>query len=409
MSKNSLLAFLLFFPFLAFAKPTIGIFPGKTILSNTETQKLWVSGTNEGPEKTVDVHIGLISPSGVVYEYPNWNTSLDPWLKSLKLPKDFHFPAQLVTELSKLPTKESGIWQAAAAITEPGTLNVISIATQEFSNILKNGDANSSADPRVGIVVLQSLTQSSTGFEFLTPFGVFWFSEDEPNFGNTLSINFPNSAFNNAPIEGCIFEQPLLDNLNTNDFQVATLDAGKLDLTSSSTGLYHIPNTTSFFNRIFKDDFINQESLKIEPGVKYTLSGEGGADIGAFSLSLTAPESVSFTTPSGKGIVTQTASKDMTIKWPKGKGQEVVLVSIKHSNTQGNQRAAISCQFVDDGNATIPSAQLEKMKEYIGNSAVTSFLTISRNSSGLIKPKGNNLDYGVFSVGNATVRELRLR
>lgn len=73
-----------------------------------------------------DVHVGLIGPDGVIYEYPNWKANdLTPSFAGVTLPAGFTLPATTLFDLSSFPRLTAGNWQAVVALTEPGSLKFV--------------------------------------------------------------------------------------------------------------------------------------------------------------------------------------------------------------------------------------------------------------------------------------------
>lgn len=119
---------------LSVAAPSIGVAVDKSQYTLGETLQFSVSGENPDADRAVDVHIGFIAPDGQIYELPDWNTDFQPWLSDFTLPGGFSYPLQAVMTVEPATLGMSaGEWSAAAALLEPGTLEIISLATQPFS------------------------------------------------------------------------------------------------------------------------------------------------------------------------------------------------------------------------------------------------------------------------------------
>lgn len=89
-----------------------------------------VSASNQGPSRRVDVHLVVKAPDGAYYAYPDWNTRFRPWLPNYLLPSDFQLSKMKVVTLPELPW--AGTYEVIAALTAPGTLDIVSIASRKF-------------------------------------------------------------------------------------------------------------------------------------------------------------------------------------------------------------------------------------------------------------------------------------
>ena len=89
-----------------------------------------VSGENSGQGTTVDVHIALLTPTGLILEAPDWNTEFVPIFSDVFLPEGFDLPR---TDLGSyqlgdisFPASSPGSYFFAAALMAPGTLESVS-------------------------------------------------------------------------------------------------------------------------------------------------------------------------------------------------------------------------------------------------------------------------------------------
>lgn len=97
--------------------------PHYTLGQSAPTVALTASSTEGG---RFDVHVGLIGPDGVIYEYPGWKANaLTPSFAGVTLPAGFSLPATTLFDLSAFPGLGAGNWQAVVALTEPGTLKFV--------------------------------------------------------------------------------------------------------------------------------------------------------------------------------------------------------------------------------------------------------------------------------------------
>ena len=126
--------------FSAYSENTrISVFIDKPFYTQGQIPKIFVSGVNREIEsQIVDIHVGLIDPSGRIYEYPDWNTSFSPWLPLFELSSGFEFPAALVADATDFPGGITpGLWHAGVALTKAGTLEFLSVQTVPFTMLFE--------------------------------------------------------------------------------------------------------------------------------------------------------------------------------------------------------------------------------------------------------------------------------
>lgn len=212
------------------AKVTIGLFLDKqTHIQGDSLPVLSITAQNSSSAIVQDVHIGVISPTGVIYEYPTWNTALQPWLPSFTIPANFQLGNTVITSLNGVPGGLTpGIWQAYFALTTPGTIDINELQLIGLNVVDNAGNGTAGNGSRFGIVSInrvENVTDTS-----ISASAIFY----------EANTSFPNLEAalqgQNPVIDECIFNELSSDpiNNNTNDFSITSLDAGQLSVTAGN-------------------------------------------------------------------------------------------------------------------------------------------------------------------------------
>lgn len=142
-------------------------------------------------------------------------------------------------------------------------------------------------------------------------------------------------------------------------------NGGPYTLTHTPGGQYSAPNTPS--------DLFND-------GTMFSVSAAGGANVGAFQVSLAAPAQVRLSQPPEFSFEPHPSNRDLPIVWTGGQS-EVFVITVFPVNSQFDltPRAGnwVICAVPDSGNTTVPGAQLSQ----IGGGQVLVTVTRTRISS----------------------------
>lgn len=390
-----------------------------------EAPVLYVSGFNDQEPRTVDVHVGYFDQDGTIYEFPDWNTSLHPWVSGLVLPQNFEYPA---TPLQPVPADlPPGIYTAFAALTEPGTINIISLDTAQFSKLDDTPGAVFGSGERYGFVSLshfQTATESS-----VSAGGSFIQDETEDGVGDFIE-DFQGEV---PDLDQCVYSESTFDYTQLPAVQISTLDAGQsLELTSPA-------GTSAFLQKEATGEFISYstESEQLDPNFyqdgTYTFFGPGGPDVSPFSVSVSAPGSLTLTQPAVSTSATHNAASDLQLVWNGNGSVGEVYVSISATDFSTSSSLSIDCRFIDDGSAAVPANLLTQLKDNMGDGGslttelpgfeVPEFdipdvdipelggqvnLSVSRQDYSLFTAE-ETLDYGIASVSSGVSMPLTLQ
>lgn len=326
-----------------------------------------------------DIHVGVISPEGVIYEYPTWKMDLDPWLENFTLPADFHFPLTAITNLDSLPKGLTpGIWQAVAAFTEPGTLNFSAFASAPF-NVTDPENKGISAFYSLSIRIAQFPSGTSVSAS-----GAF-FSANLPlkDLINFVETKEPN-------INQCIFQS--IDINKHSRINTQKVDAGTVTI-SSAEQFITLDKTQSLNGPFYHKDDLPLSFYK--SNVNYTIEGSGDADLPAFSATLTSIPPLLVITPSLAESKIDT-TRDYNLEWKGNNGiGEIRAMLFSRSEENFNFLKIISCRFSDDSHGVIPSNLMAQLKNESGFDAE---LIMSREVSTLFSVTGSSLELAKFSI-----------
>ncbi|MDT8405850.1 MAG: hypothetical protein RQ715_01225 [Methylococcales bacterium] len=107
----------------AVADVGLGVFVSDPAIQlGTAAPKLSISANNTQTAQVRDIHIGVIGPDNRIYEFPDWNTELRPWLSGFTIPANFNLDNISITAFENFPGGlTAGVWQPFIALTNPGT------------------------------------------------------------------------------------------------------------------------------------------------------------------------------------------------------------------------------------------------------------------------------------------------
>ncbi len=367
------------FPVVVLAAPQVSLFLDNNVFEiNTSTPKIYVAATNDLANQ-YDVHIGVISPNGTIYEYPNWNTTLDPWLKKFSLPLNFKFPTTEITNLDSFTSDLTpGIWRAAIALTEPNTLNIIAYNEKSF---LIDDPITSNGAKFVNFLMSDqhlaaNLSSYSTSLDLIPHIKTQWGS-------TTPTIN------------QCVFyRQFSLIELN-----LQPLDVGNVNLFGGNQSLSLTKRQASdlMYTSKLTENFY-------QAGANYVLQGTGGSELSAFSVSSTSVPRLELISPTVAETVIDSNS-DLNLVWNGNNDIGLVTASIVgvvfDSESFTSELYVISCRFSNDGNGAIPSNLLKQFKD---KDIPEVSMSVNHKIITLFNTKENNLDMGVFVIQSGVQR-----
>ncbi len=371
-------------PPLALAGVDVGVFIDKSFVEPGGPEStLSISGFNDGPATPVDVHFGLIAPDGTVYEYPDWNTALRPWLPSFTMPANLRFPATPIAHPEQVPGGlKPGTWYVAAALTRPGTFDFLAVDLQPFTVVDPNRAVVNGT--RYGALTLSVFTG---GVRDVATAAAFFFGVGRSGALDQLvgAIGGQEPA-----LESCEYHEQTIDFSDIGPIDgllPRMLDAGA-ELTLSGGGqTLTLPRDsralagidTVFYKASPTADFYRAD-------VEYRFHGDGGSDIGPFTAKAKAPAPLQLSAPDPSGVVTHTANADLALAWNgnRGRGEvEAALMSVALGSP--GKVFSIDCRFVDDGSGVIPGELIARVKAGIdANGGDLSSLLSSLGSGGSI-------------------------
>jgi len=324
----------------------IGAFLNRLVYPTDQTVEFYISGFNrEVQEEKVDVHVGIIDGNGKIYEYPEWNTNLQPWLSTFTIPASFQLPVTLLGNLDNFPGGlKPGSYKLAVALTTPGTLDLVSFNTQSFKVISLKGTLTTG-----GISFAHGESASNITPPIASAAAGFW--DVQPSEAEAIA----ESGQLAVDIEKCRFKK---------DPQVldANLDAGAtLSVSSPQTGeiiLNKSNKSLSYgaFSPIPPVSFY-------QAGLLYTATGTGGTNIPAFSISAIAPKELIVTEPNISTLESIDSSKDFILRWLGNNGVGEIYINLQGGESDNSY--SISCRAADDGELTIPSELLVQLRNIV--------------------------------------------
>lgn len=348
---------LLFFSGLCNAEITIGLFLDKqTQIIGENTPVVSITAINTDGPVIKDVHIGVISPENIIYEYANWNTNLQPWLPAFTVPGNFQLGNTPLFNLDGVPGGlTQGIWRAYFALTEPGTINITHLQLIDLNVIDLANSPNAAFGSRYGSVSM--IRVETLGQIAVSGAGTFYQADTEfPNLVSTLEGNAPI-------IDQCVFNQTQSDPSNSANFTLTSLDAGNLSVTGNGTlGMdkninppyitYSVTSNSSFFD--------NTSS--------FTFSASGSGQVGAFNVTVPSTNVITVTNPSSSGFEIN-ANQDFVLTWMNnnfGAGEVLAILTGVFTDIQNPSNSTVNsivCRFVDDGDGVIPGPLLAQLQQ----------------------------------------------
>ncbi|MBN2702199.1 MAG: hypothetical protein JXR29_12205 [Methylothermaceae bacterium] len=416
----------------ASANPSIGVFLDKNVFSPGEEEAPTVSVTGQGDETPtqVDVYVGLIAPDGKIYQFqgpqnPGWSelgSGPAPWLSNFTLSQGFHLdPLAIPVDLGSFPQFTSGQWQVAAALTEPGTFNIISL---DFQPLVIPGASSSDGVNRIGFLSIND-TDDGDAERTQAAFGFFMELPGGESSGSDVSTDDVLQAFQGmgpgidqcGEIETSTSSSSSSDGFDTGggDIQLPTfLDAGDpLTITAPDGQTASVPKQVVDLAQF--GSLINYRPENGPPGVyqdsgTYTFSGPGGPDIGEFSTSLNAPAPLTVTSPDLSGTGTLNTSTDLPVTWNGNGGQGVVNLFLSTSSTDfttfQTTTKTLHCRFADDGSGVVPASLLG---ELANSASAFGQATMLVERSRMTSFDADGLDFGVYTINTGVSGSLILQ
>lgn len=344
----------------------IGVFPDSNFyILDQDIPNIAVSGfSTEGV--AVDVYVGAIAPDGTIYTYTNagwgtWGTSsAEPLLSNFTLPASFTYPATPLYNLSGVPGGlVNGIWFAAAALTVPGTGQLLSFDTVPFQVIDENATGSA-----YGAVIL-SHEQTSEGIKVDASAA---FVQAGGNF-NDLITNYEG---NQPGLNACVFNEIPIDFTNIQGLSIQTLDAGEsITMAPGSGNSATLTKDANAQALGFTFYSANVDASFYQGGATYSSSnGSGGPGLGGFNVSVKAPAALNLSSPDISSTISHDASTDLDLTW--NGANDIGEVEANLSGGDQSNTYSIDCRFSDDGNGTIPANLLTQLRDKLqsGSSSI---------------------------------------
>lgn len=339
----------------------IGLFVSKqTHVAGETSPVLSVTAENNGPPVVQDIHIGVISPTGTIHEFPDWNTSLQPWLTDFAVPADLILPHTVITNLDTVPGGLSpGIWRAFFALTDPGTLNVNELQLVDF-----NIASSSSAGSTLGIVGINRL-QSVSGTDVAAG-GVFYQA-------NTLFSDLAAQVQGQTPgIDQCVFNELFTEITSFTGFNIVTLDAGQLSVDNGTGGIVLDKKTEASFTVYEADPDPSLSYFDNASG--FTFTGTGGPGAGPFSVMVPSVNPFNLLSPFPGTSFSINPGQNLVLSWENnnhGAGEVYATLSgVDITNITAPKVFSINCRFIDDGEGAIPANLLGQLKQAVPSGPV---------------------------------------
>ncbi len=403
----------------ATAQINLGQFLSETnLITGGNAPYISIFANNSGPSLSKDIHIGVISPSGQIFEYPDWNQQLTPWLSNFTIPANFELENTKITDLSQVPGGLTpGIWQTFFALTDPGTLNITDIEFSQLNVVADNSNVNSSSGNRFGFV---NISHAQNLNEITSVGASASFNQVEnnlPEFINSFQSETPD-------IDQCVFTEISLDTASTVSTNTVSfdLDAGNLNVSSNGNSLNLTKETSNgsihYFSTFNETIFENARN--------FTVTGSGGPDVGSFQITLPSLSIFRLLSPSTNSNLLLNPDQDFSISWESNNsGQEVFAqlasTNLDFTNPQNSQTAFIYCRFVDDGSGVIKRELIQQLEQFSANNTITPpvgldipelenllnslalTFVISRNDSVFFNTSAPDLDYAIATISSHIV------
>lgn len=416
----ALVVFVVFFAVNVQSDTGVGVFIDQNYaVQGEQGPELSATAFNNGPPVAVDIHVGIISQDGTIYEYPDWNTNLRPWLPGFTLPQNFNFPLSPLFQVGK--ELQPGLWRAFAAFTVPGTLQILSLDLTPFSIV-----SNVAGGASFGGLSLTHM-QTVAGAE-VDAGGVFIQSDGD------LDSTLQGYEGQRPGLDQCVFTQIPIDLSAIPDIDFITLDAGNALQVSSSVGnVVQLPkdmDAAGFGFTVYNAPEGQPTTGFFQGGVDYTFQGFGGTQINSFTVSVNAPTPLNLTQPTIGSVTTHNSATSLPLAWDGNKGVGEVSVSLSGSDFSNVN--SIECRFVDDGSGVIPSSLLVKLRDSLagGSGGIPGIelppgvelppgfelpgfgtsvaLDVSRTNSTLFNTVSGDLSYGFATIDTGASASITL-
>lgn len=111
--------------------PTISVCTDKACYRTNDTVEISLGGTNVRDAMSVDVYLGLLTPSGSLYTLASegWSDALQPWLGDFYVPSPYFMGdvtfMRLGLPCEMPPISDLGEYHIMAGVTNPGTLDFV--------------------------------------------------------------------------------------------------------------------------------------------------------------------------------------------------------------------------------------------------------------------------------------------
>lgn len=412
---------LFFFSLVAHAAPRIDVTLDSTAFAaDSDTLPSVQVGGQGGDELlNVDIHVALISPDGTIYEYPDWNTDLRPWLPSFKLRAGVQVDPFRLFDLDKVPFQLTpGNWRLAGAITKPGTLEFISLDIQPFTVL--SGQATPSRDMGVWIGNLEITDHRSLRYATDNP-KIF----SRKTATSSFLVFCPNKPFEDLidpetqpppeePVDHCEILTPTepepADPRPADCADTIFVDAGEaLTVASDQAGTVSVPTNPIAVQAGLISYQADLPEAFFQTETSYTFSGNGGRDIGPFSTSLSIAPLTVFSPDLLSGTTTLDPDNDLLVQWNGQGGQgtiEVEMIAVNpdydpaNSGTEEKPTRTLRCVFSDDGEGTIPASLISALTSGLDGTFPFPPVTmiVTRKRSVEFNTQDNALEKGTFTL-----------
>ncbi len=406
---RSLLWVTLLFCSLANAQVNLGLFVSEqAVTPDNPPPEISITASNNQGAQVRDVHIGVIGPDNRIYEFPDWNTELRPWLPGFPIANGLQLDALKITALEDFPGGLTpGVWQAFFALTEPGTIEITDLKLVSFSAL---GDAVGGQQRFGGITLVRSSDPNSGT---AVNAGAVFFQSDAQGFIDTTL-----SDSQSVSLDQCRFEQQTINtDIDVPDITPPqTLDAGFLTIIASNGS---------------RVDMVRQEAggflgYGAQPGPgffnnqSFTFEGDGGPGVGPFQVTVSGVPAINLSQPVANFVVD--GNQDFIIAWENnvnGSGEVFVSMAATQldlSNPLAITGATISCRFVDDGNALIPRNLVRQLADFAQGGGLPGIpaipglpglgdinFSMARTSFAFFTSQDPKLDTGLASVSSSVI------
>jgi hypothetical protein len=397
---------LLFLCSTAWAQTQVDVFVDSFFVPTygNDDQTIKVTGTSTQAVK-VDVYVGLFSPSGQVYTFrgaSGFGSGLQPWVRNVSLGANSAVGPFSAFKLSQFGTMSPGIWQAAIGLTPAGApptaANFIAYAFQPFQ-VVNDAAGTGTVYGFVGL----SRLESAFGTELNAAGGFI-------DVSGGLADLVSSYAGATPQLDKCVLNEVPV-NLNAiTDLTVETRDAGpalRIIKGRNTLGLPKDPDAAAYGYELYgKDDVVLSF---YQGGANYRFAGNGGPEIGAFSVPVKAPAPLSLTSPKAIFSYQHNAGTPLQLAW--NGANKVGEVSAILSGLGTGVVVSIDCRFTDDGRAAVPAGLLTAMRNKLsggfpGNQVS---LDVSRVNTAPFNTNRTDLNVGLATIATGTSLQVNLQ